>query len=248
MALSAKSYDNASAASHFANVFSTSRCGSHYVGWNTNNSSDSCTDCNFSSLGGTDNDDDPDGNLVIMEDGEADSVPANDHLNDGEVEEGHDQAERVAGGRPIWRDNIFAKSKYIPFRDLAEKALAEGMPRDLAGSELRTFNIRDACWIFLLNKARSEGTEGEIANLLPTFCSSIPEDRLSARLQYCTTEASKKYPPGATESKRHPSTLRTDPPNTHIKGGVKRKDSGDGQCGAPPAKVPRFSMTPNDFV
>ena len=247
VALSAKSYDNASAASHFAKIFSTSRCGSHHVGWIVNNSSDPCTDCNFSSMGGTDNDDDPDGSLVIMEEDEADSVPADDHPHDDEVEEGHDQAERVAGGKPIWRDNIFAKSKYIPFRDLAEKALAEGMPSYLAGSKLRTFNIRDACWIFLLNKARSEGTEGEIANLLPPFCSTVPEDTLSARLQYCTTEASKKYPPGAAESERHPSTLLIDPPNTHFKS-VKRKDSGDGQCGAPPAKVPRFSMTPNDFV
>ena len=244
VALSATSYDNASAATHFANVFSNSRCGSHYVGWNTNISSDSCTDCNYSSLGDTNDDDLPDGNLVIMEDSEA--VSANDHPHDDEAEEGHDQAERVAGGKAIWRGNTFAKTKYISFHDLVEKALAKGMHHDLAGSEMRTWNIRDACWIFLLNKARSEGTEGEIAKLLPPFCSAVPEERLTARLQYCT-EASKKYPPGATESKRHPGTLLIDPPNTHIKG-VKRKGAGDGQCGAPPSKVPRFSMTPHDFV
>ena len=244
VALSAESYDNASAAAHFANVFSTSRCGSHYVGWNANNSSVSCTDCNFSSSGGTSKDDDTDSNLVIMSEDELELAPAN-FYDDGGAEERHDQADRVAGGKPIWRDNTFAKSRYIAFKDLVDMALAEGMPPELAGTHLRTWDIRDACWIYILNKARSAGTEGEIAKLLPSFLSSLPEDRLTARLQYCT-EASKKLPAG-TESKRHSASLLINPPNTHLSS-VKRKRTSDGQCGAPPPKIPRYSMTPQDFV
>ena len=245
VALSAESYDNASAAAHFANVFSTSRCGSHFVGWRANNSSDPCTDCNFSSSEGTSKDDVTDGNLVIMTDDEQEHAPAN-VLDDGGAEERHDQADHIVGSKPIWRDNTFKPSKYIAFKDLVDRALAEGMPFELAGTHLKTWDIRDACWIHILTKARSAGTQGEIANLLPPFLSDIPEDRLSARLQFCT-EASKKLPPGDTESKRHPMSLLINPPNTHISS-VKRSRTGDGQCGAPPSKVPRFSMTPQDFV
>ena len=244
VALSAVSYDNASSATHFANIFSTSRCGSHFVGWNTN-SSDSCIDCNYSSSGGTNKDDDTENNLVIMSEDELEHAPAN-FYDDGGDEARHDQADHVVGGKPIWRDNTFAKTKYIAIKDLVDMALAEGMPCELAGTHLRTWDIRDACWIYILNKARSAGTEGEIAKLLPPFLSSVSEDRLSARLQYCT-EASKKLPTGATESKRHSSTLLINPPNTHISS-VKRKRKSDGQCGAPSSKVPRYSMTPQDFV
>ena len=55
------------------------------------------------------------------------------------------EAEPVGGGKPIWRDNLFAKSKHISFYDLVKRALAEGMGPELAGTHLRTWDIWDSC-------------------------------------------------------------------------------------------------------
>ena len=242
----AVSYDTGVAAAHFATVFGGSRCGSHWVGWRGKHSSDSpCPDCSFSAEldfadGGEESDDD---NLHIDSTDEMEVVPANvvdDVRNEDEVVD--DQAEPV-GCKPIWRHPLFSSKNKIPFADLTERALAEGMDRELVGSHMRTFDIRDACWIHLLQKAAAKGDTGEFANLLPRTCLEASEDRVNARLQYCI-EASRNLPSG-TSYKRHTFSTLVKPPNTH----VKRKREGDGQCGAPPEKSARkYMMSPQDFV
>ena len=97
--------------------------------------------------------------------------------------------------------------------------------------------------IFLLAKAKAAGSSGDFAKKLPNICSQVTDERLSARLQYCT-EASQTLPQGALETKRHSYSLLIEPPNTH----VKRKRTSDGQCGAPPSKTARYMMGPQDFI
>ena len=79
---------------------------------------------------------------------------------------------------------------------------------------MRTFDICDACWMFLLDRAKAAGNPGKIADLLPKFCSEVSDERLSARLQYCT-EASKRLPHGRTESRLHSLSQLHVAPNTH---------------------------------
>ena len=102
-----------------------------------------CPDCGFSDISneGSNDDDSVDGDLVIDD---IEAEPAN-IFDDDQVKEAHDQAEPVGGGKPIWRDNLFAKSKHISFYELVKKALAEGMGPELAGTHLRTWDIWDAC-------------------------------------------------------------------------------------------------------
>ena len=239
----AETYDSGAAAAHFATVFGNSRCGSHRVGWRTSDSSGTvCPDCKFST-----NLDFPDGyddsDVEAMYIAEEEVIPAN-VIDDGEDEGDNDQAELVEGSIPIWRLPLFNSKNKIPFAELVERALAEGMDPRLAGSHLRTFDIRDACWIFLSNKAAASGDIGEFANLLPKTCTDASEARISARLHFITEASKNKLPPGV-ESKRHSFSTMTLPPNTH----VSRKRESEGQCGAPPCKVPRkFLMSPQDFV
>ena len=97
--------------------------------------------------------------------------------------------------------------------------------------------------IFLLNKERSANNNNgdTFASKLPAFCSELPGDTLSARFSYLT-EASQKLPEGKTESERNAVTLLQKAP------APAKKRKALGQCGAPPAKTARFSLSPQDFV
>ena len=243
--VSAETYDSSVAAAHFATVFGSSRCGSHMVGWRGSHSSDTaCPDCGFLDVM-----DDPD-EYVDSDDGalqmdivdELDIAPAN-VFDNGAEENGDDQAEPVGGSKPIWRYPLFSSKNKILFVDLCDRALAEGMDHAFVGTHMRTFDIRDACWIHILQKATAEGDPGEFAAMLPKACTEATEDRVNARLQYCI-KASRDLPPGVS-TKRHSFSTTNIPPNTH----VARKRSSDGQCDAPPEKISRkFLMSPQDFV
>ena len=245
-AVKAESFDSGVAAAHFATVFGGSRCGSHMVGFRGPHSSGTaCPDCGF-----LDDLDDPDeyldsddGSLQIDMVDELEVAPANVFDDNRAEERDDDQAEPVGGSKPIWRHPLFSSKNNILFVDLCDRALAEGMDHELVGTHMRTFDIRDACWIHILQKATAEGDPGEFAKLLPKACTEATVDRVSARLQYCI-EASKNLPPGVS-AKRHSLSTTALPPNTH----VSRKRSSDGQCDAPPAKISRsYLMSPQDFV
>ena len=43
---------------------------------------------------------------------------------------------------------------------------------------MRTWDIHDACWIYLLTKARSANNHEDFAKKFPPFCSGIPEVKI----------------------------------------------------------------------
>ena len=200
MPLASVSFDNGQAAKIFADTFGGSRCGSHQIGYLGKHMRGSCSECSYLDITDKGEEDDVSNTGELFID-EMEVVDAN-IFDDGQAHEAPDQADPVGGSKAIWRDNLFAKSDHISFSDLVKRALAEGMGLEFAGSHMRTFDIRDACWMFLLDKARADGNPWEIANMLPKFCSEVSDERLAARLQYCT-EASKRLPPGESEPRLH---------------------------------------------
>ena len=197
-------FNSAEAAKVFARVFS-SGCGTHKVGFRTEDDKAKCLGCHQDDiLDSTDNDDSNNGELVIAEDMDINEC---DVLGE-EQQDLPDQAALVEGSSAIWRGKTFAKTKYITFFDLVELALKEGLNPKFVGSHMSSWNIRDACWIFLLNKERSaNNNKGDtFASKLPAFCSELPGDTISARFAYLT-EASQKLPEGKTESERNAITL-----------------------------------------
>ena len=151
LACESTSFNTSEAAKIFARVFS-SGCGTHNVGFRNDDDKVKCLDCHYDdNLACNDNDDLNIGKLVIAEDMETDESNA---LGE-EQQEIPDQATLVEGSKAIWRGNIFAKSKFIIFFDLVELAINEGLDPKFAGSHMSSWNIRDACWIYLLTKKRS---------------------------------------------------------------------------------------------
>ena len=260
------SVDTKVAAKTFAKIFGTpGSCGTHHVGYLINEQQNvlKCNSCEFQGIldcpdsvsesemevdtsNGAAENHDP---SHAGDNGPVDIVApgAAPNLDEAVVlaQVAAPQAALPDGRLAIWKGAI-NKTYKISFTDLVEFALREGMPLNYCGTHMRTYDTRDASWIYLYNKFKSENKLEEIKCLLPNSCLMASEERLFARFCHLA-DLSNDLLPGDMESTRNPLTLPYKAPQP-VESCNKRKVA-SGHLEEPPSKKAKtYELTSAEFL